>query len=656
MCGICGYVGPPEAALDPASARAMRDSLRHRGPDGAGEAPLSPLGGGNGLRGWLGHRRLKIIDLTPAAHQPMANEEGSVVLGYNGEVYNFRELRRELEGRGFHFRSSGDTEVVLRAYEAFADDFVSRLDGMFAVAVWDARKVRLLLARDRVGKKPLFYADLGDRIAFASELKSLLLCPWVPRSMDVERLPEYLTFGYVPHPHTFYHGIRQVPPAALMAFDREGLTGPREYWDPLPGQPDVPAREAPSRVAELLRAATHRRMVSDVPLGALLSGGIDSSIVVGLMREASAEPVHTFSIGFSDEPSFDERAPARLVADHFGTRHKDFDVRLDAIALMDRLLWHHDQPFADSSAIPTYLVSRAAREYVTVVLNGDGGDEVFGGYDRFVAAAVSRRLRPRVARAARRATSVLQRDHGYYSLRRRAERFLELAEAPVIHRYQSWIAVVNRELLHELLAPGLRERASPTAVEASMRIQYERASHLPSLDQILFANLKTYLPDDLAVKMDRMSMAHSLEARSPFLDTALIEYAAGIPARDKVGVRRLKPVLRRAFRPLLPDAVWNRKKHGFGVPMGKWMRGELGTMFRDEVLGFGARTGDFIDRGVAARLWEEHRRGEHEHGFRLWTLLTLERWLRSLEQPLSAEPPRGEEIVDASVRSSPTAL
>jgi asparagine synthase (glutamine-hydrolysing) len=650
VCGICGYVGPPDAALDPVSVRAMRDSLSHRGPDSAGEALLSPSDGGKVVVGWLGHRRLKIIDLSPAAHQPMANEDGSVVLGYNGEVYNFRELRHELEHRGFRFRSSGDTEVVLRAYEAFGDDFVRRLDGMFAIALWDARRVRLLLARDRVGKKPLFYADQGDRIAFASEIKSLLLCPWVRRSMDVERLPEYLTFGYVPHPYTFYETIRQVPPATLVAFDREGLTGPYEYWNPLPGHPDVPAGNAPSRVAELLRAATRRRLVSDVPLGALLSGGIDSSIVVGLMSEASPEPVHTFSIGFPDEPSFDERAPARLVADHFGTRHTEFAVKVDAVALIDRLLWHHDQPFADSSAIPTYLVSRLARDQVTVVLNGDGGDEVFGGYDRFVAAAVSRRLPPVVARAARRATGVLRRDHGYYSSRRRAERFLELAEKPVTERYQSWISVANRELLRELLSPSMRHLATPDAVEASMHMQYARASHLPSLDQILFANFKTYLPDDLAVKMDRMSMAHSLEARSPFLDTALIEYAARIPARERVGVRTLKPVLRDAFHALLPEVVWNRRKHGFGVPMDRWMRGDLGTMFADEVLGFGGRAGEFIDMGVTARLWEEHSRGERDHGFRLWTLLALERWLRSLECPPRLEPPSERATVDVGVR------
>jgi asparagine synthase (glutamine-hydrolysing) len=650
MCGICGYVGRPDAGLDSATARAMRDSLRHRGPDGAGEALLSPLDVGNDLVGWLGHRRLKIIDLTAAADQPMTNEDGSVVLGYNGEAYNFRELRRELEARGVRFRSSGDTEVVLRAYEAFGDEFVRRLDGMFALALWDARRGKLILARDRVGKKPLFYSYQGDRIAFASEIKSLLLCPWVPRRMDVERLPEYLTFGYVPSPDTFYETIRQVPPATLLAFDREGLSGPSEYWNPLPAHPDVPARDAPSRVAELLRVAIRRRMVSDVPLGALLSGGIDSSIVVGLMSEASTEPVHTFSIGFPDEPSFDERIPARRVADHFGTRHTEFAVQLDAVALMDRLLWHHDQPFADSSAIPTYIVSQLARQHVTVVLNGDGGDEVFGGYDRFVAAAVSRRLPLLVARAARRATGLLRRDHRYYSSRRRAERFLELAEAPVTDRYQSWISVANRGLLRELLASNLRDLATP-AVETSMRVQYERASHLASLDQILFANFKTYLPGDLAVKMDRMSMAHSLEARSPFLDTAVIEYAARIPARDRVGGRRLKPVLRCAFYPLLPEAVWHRKKHGFGVPMDHWMRGELGTMFADEVLGFGARAGDFIDIGVAGSLWQEHMRSERDHGLRLWTLLALERWLRSLERPPLAEPPSERAAVDAGVRS-----
>jgi len=428
---------------------------------------------------------------------------------------------------------------------------------------------------------------------------------------------------------------------------------PRLYWDPLPenGPALRPTAQVCSRVRDLLGEATQRRMISDVPLGALLSGGIDSSLVVGLMTQASTEPVHTFSIGFPDEPSFDERSYAQDVAQHFGTRHTDFAVQVDAVGLMDRLLWHHDQPYADSSAIPTYVVSRLAREHVTVVLNGDGGDEVFGGYDRFVAAAISRKVPPALARGLRSGLGVFPVRHGYYSLRRRAERFLERADAPVKDRYQSWIAVLNEDLLADVLGPGLRDSPQATEVMASMQGHYDRAGHLPELDQILYANFKTYLPDDLAVKMDRMSMANSLETRSPFLDTALVEYLARMPARDKVGLRRLKPVLRRAFFPLLPRSIWERKKHGFGVPIGTWFRGELGTMFEDEVLASDARSRAFLEPSAVASLWEEHRRGERENGFRLWTLLTLERWLRSLERPLSVSPPGDGGIVDAA--SSP---
>lgn len=392
-------------------------------------------------------------------------------------------------------------------------------------------------------------------------------------------------------------------------------------------------------------------MISDVPLGALLSGGIDSSLVVGLMSMMSGERVYTFSVGFPDEPSFDERAYADEVARHFGTKHTDFAVKVDAVGLMDRLLWHHDQPYADSSAVPTYVVSRLAREHVTVVLNGDGGDEIFGGYDRFAAAAVSRRLPPSLARALRRALTMLPAEHDYYRPRRRAERFLERADAPVKDRYQSWIAVLDEDLLAEVLAPSLRDSPAVAEVAASMQRHYDRAGHLPELDQLLYANFKTYLPDDLAVKMDRMSMANSLEARSPFLDTALIEYLARMRARDKVGLRHLKPVLRRALFPLLPRSIWNRRKHGFSVPVGTWFSGELGTMFEDEVLADDARSRRFLEPSVVASLWEEHRRGERENGLRLWTLLTLERWLRGLERPLTVSPPAGAGIVDAAAQT-----
>jgi asparagine synthase (glutamine-hydrolysing) len=625
----------------------MRDSLRHRGPDGEGGAEVSGGADGAQLRGWFGHRRLKILDLSGAAHQPMANDTGSVLLTYNGEVYNFRELRRELEVLGHRFDSTGDTEVVLRAYEAWGEGCIERLDGMFALALWDARRATLLLARDRTGKKPLFYCCADERLTFGSEIKALTACPWVARELDRARLPEFLTYGYVPHPYTLFRGIKQVPPGTFLTFGPRGVSEPHSYWDGLPNDGPVPWGTGTRRhIVELLQDAVRRRMISDVPLGALLSGGIDSSIVVGLMTKASAEPVHTFSIGFPEEPSFDERGAAHLVARHFRTRHTDFAVRLDAVSLMDRLLWHHDQPYADSSAVPTFIVSRLAREHVKVVLNGDGGDEVFGGYDRFRAAALSRPMPPLFARTARRAAGILPRRHGYFSLQRRATRFLELADRPVREQYQSWIAVANTDLLQEMLSPELRTIVEEHPPDAAMSTQYQRVSRLPELDQILYANLRTYLPDDLAVKMDRMSMANSLEARSPFLDTALIDFMARLPAKRKVGLRRLKPVLRESFYPLLPREVWDRPKHGFGVPMGTWFRGELGTMFEDEVLAKDSRTTDLLAPETLARLWREHRAGEAEHGSRLWTVLMLERWLRSLERAQEAAPPGGDGIAE----------
>ena len=645
MCGICGWVGRAAAEADLGAGPAMRDTLVHRGPEGAGELEIAAPE--HGVRGWLGHRRLRIIDVTEAADQPMVGAGGSVALTYNGEVYNFRELRTELEALGHGFRSSGDTEVVLRAYEQWGEDFVERLDGMFALAVWDARTGRLLLARDRTGKKPLFYSVQDGRITFGSEIKALLACPWIRAEPDMARVAEFLTFGYVPHPGTLYRGIEQVPPASVVSYGPDGLAPPRRYWDAVPGEPGPAAAEPdPKRIATLLEEATARRLVSDVPLGALLSGGIDSSLVVGLMARASQEPVRTFAVGFADDASFDERSYARVVAERFATRHTEYVVRPDAVALLDRLLWHHDQPFGDSSAIPTYLVCELAREHVTVALNGDGGDEVFGGYDRFVAAALAERLPRATAPLGRWAARLLPVDSGYYSRRRRIERFVELSDLPPRERYQSWIAVMNRDLLADVLAP-LGEAAGVADCERSMDAAYARAAGAPLLDQVLYANFVTYLPDDLAVKMDRMSMAHSLETRSPFLDTALVEYLASIPATRKVGLRRLKPLLRRSLAPLLPAEIWNRRKHGFGVPVGRWFRdGELRTVFEDEVLAPGARSAEILDPRVLRRLWAEHQGGDVEHGFRFWTVLTFERWLRS-NGVLGSSPPRSDPVVAA---------
>ncbi len=641
MCGICGFVGPPAEPIDVVAARRMRDALAHRGPDGAGEQAIT-FGGSRPLAGWLGHRRLKVIDLSDAAHQPMSSDDGQVSLTYNGEIYNFQELRRELVARGHQFRSSGDTEVILRAYLEWGDDAITRLDGMFALAIWDARSGRILLARDRTGKKPLYYSMLGGRLTFASEIKSILLAPWVTGTPDLSRIPEFMTFGYAPCPATMYEGIFQLPPACTLVYERGTLGQPRPYWDwtwPSSDEPAPSASEVPGRVAELMREAISRRLVSDVPLGALLSGGIDSSIAVGLMAGMTSEPVHTFCIGFSEDASFDERSYAQMVAKRFKTEHREFVVRVEAATLLDRILWHHDQPFADSSAIPTYLVCQLAREHVTVVLNGDGGDEVFAGYDRFRAAALGRALHPMAARAGRQLSRLIPAGDGYRSPRRRAERFFELGGLGVKDRYQRWISVLNRDLLRATLATGPAWDLDQERVEASMLACYGRSSGAPVLDQILYANFKTYLPDDLAVKMDRMSMAHSLETRSPFLDTAVIDYVSRIPAVRKIGLRRVKPLLRRAFWPLLPKEIWDRKKQGFGVPMGRWFRTELREPYQDEVLSPGARGAAIFDRPALARAWQEHQSGDQDHGPRLWTILTVERWLRTCEAEPSMTPP-----------------
>jgi asparagine synthase (glutamine-hydrolysing) len=649
MCGICGYVSGRDLPLDPEAGRRMNETLVHRGPDDGSEAILR----GDGLHGWFGHRRLRVVDLSDAASQPMSSDDSTVVLTYNGEIYNFAELRAELRALGARFRSHGDTEVVLRAYEAWGDACVARLDGMFALAIWDTRRGRLLLARDRTGKKPLFYSTAGDRLTFASEIKALLATPWVPADIDPEAIPDYLTHGYVPWPNTMYRDILQVPPAATVVFDADGVHPPRSYWSALPPDDLQDLRPGPpvlEEIARLLDGATRKRMVADVPLGALLSGGIDSSLVVGLMSRASPEPVRTFSIGFPEEPALDERSHAKQIAEHFGTEHTEYAVRVDAVALLDRLLWHHDQPFADSSAIPTYTVAELARRDVTMVLNGDGGDEVFAGYDRFRATAIAQRLPPLAARTGRAAAGLLPNTNAQGSRARtqRLRRLLQRACTPVIDQYQSWVAVADGPLLATMLDPALRHLATRERTGRSMHACYAEAAGLPELDRILYANLRTYLPDDLSVKVDRMTMAHSLEARSPFLDTALIEYVARLPGRNKVGLRRIKPLLRQALWPLLPKATWNRPKQGFGVPMDRWLRGELGVMFTDEVLAADARTAAYLDRPTLQRMFSDHRDGTATHGHRLWTVLVLERFLRNAEQPQRMRLPTAEPLRDAA--------
>ncbi len=630
MCGICGVLNLYGQPMDVSVGQRMMDLLWHRGPDDSGSLILqtSPAI-------FLGHCRLKIIDLSEAAHQPLANEDKTVWVIFNGEIYNFQDLRRELLQRGHTFRSRSDTETIVHAYEAFADDFLRHLDGMFAFALWDGRRRRLILARDRSGKKPLFYTFDGTRLAFASEIKALLACPWVEPRLTLEHLPEWLTFGYVPTPRTLYHGIFQVPPASYVVADRSGLSGPFRYWELTyagdTAQPPLSPKQAAGRVRELLTQAVARRLISDVPLGALLSGGLDSSIIVGIMSQLLHEPVHTFTIGFSDELSFDERPYATLAARHFKTNHTEFVVNPDAIALIEELLWHHDQPYGDSSAIPTYLVSKLARNHVTVAMNGDGGDESFAGYDRFFGALVAEHTPKALTPVGRAIARCLPNHYGYHPLRERLNRFLEQAHASVQERFIGWISLFSLPDLIALFRPEFSTLVEVGRLHRSINNCSLAQDGLPVLHRCLHLNFMTYLPDDLHVKMDRMSMANALETRSPMLDTALVEFVAGLPPNLKIRWGKTKYVLKLAFRDMLPAELLRRRKHGFVVPLGHWFRHQLRPYLEDVLLTPQAKSADYFQPEAIHTLFREHCAGVKNHEHRLWMLLNFELWLRMLD-------------------------
>jgi asparagine synthase (glutamine-hydrolysing) len=556
MCGICGYLsreGPAKAE----GVRAMAGALAHRGPDGEGLHLEGPLA--------LGHRRLSIIDLTEAASEPMANEDGSLWLVFNGEIYNFREIRRDIKAR-HRFRSRSDGEVILHLYEEKGEAAVAELDGMFAFALWDAKGRRLLLARDRVGKKPLFYHDGPRLFAFASEVKALLAHPSVPHERDPDALPLFLTYGYVPTPGTVYRGIRAVPPGHSLVVTETGAEPPKPYWRARfrsgrtgrqaggAGAAGPEITDAEERFRSLLRAAVERRLVADVPLGAFLSGGLDSSTIVALMAEAAGGRVKTFTIGFAGHPEYDERAHARVVAERFATEHTEFVVEPKALDLVDRLVWHHDGPFGDSSAVPTYLLSELTRTKVTVALNGDGGDEVFAGYLRLYGGALSERVPRAVFRAAAGLLGLLPEPaHRKHPLRF-AKRFAEAGSLPLLERYLRWNAYFTTDL-PQLLKPELAATLDCDRLLESFRAGFA-AGCGSTLARLLQLNFETYLLDDLLVKMDRMSMAHGLEARSPFLDTAVVEFGASLPDRLRMRFGKGKILLRRAMKGFCRTRSW----------------------------------------------------------------------------------------------------
>ena len=593
--------------------------LAHRGPDSAG---WYRAGGAH-----IGQNRLAIIDLV-TGDPPITNEDGSIGVALNGEIYNFARLREDLEGRGHRLRTTGDTEVIAHLAEELAPVELARaLEGMFAFALYDQTRDRLILGRDRFGKKPLYYWAGPSQLVFGSEIKAVLARKGVPRRLDPGAIPAYLTFGYVPTPRTFFEGIRSVPPGHVLVRETDGQARIERYWrSPLPTGDDaleLDMEEAARETRSRLRTAVTRRLVGDVPVGAFLSGGIDSSAVVGLMAEQVEDPIRTFTIGFEAEDWVDERPFAALVAKRFRTQHEEFLVKPSAVDLIERLVWHHDQPFGDSSAVPTYVLSELTGRHVKVALAGDGGDELFAGYERFAAGLLAARYR-QVPEPARRlmetALQRLPRDR----LRGRVGsvgRFAEHAADGLPGAYLSWLSYVPEPWRAELLADP-----DNWALDDYQAVWTE-SEGAPLLHRLLDLNLKTYLLDDLLPKMDRMSMAHGLEVRSPFLDPELASYAMSLAPSLKARGLRLKRVLKEATKDLLPPEVVGRRKKGFGVPLDRWFRGDLAGYVKSKLGLPGARVRAHLDGAALDRLLAEHKSGARDHGNAVWALLTLEVFL-----------------------------
>ena len=624
MCGVCGIVWTdPDRTTDPGLIERMTSRLVHRGPDGQGTYERPGVS--------LGHRRLRIIDLE-GGNQPLANEDETVHVTFNGEIYNFAALRRDLERAGHRFRTRSDTEVLVHLYEEHGDDMLGHLRGMFAFGLWDGRRRRLLLARDRLGQKPLVYWQDEAGLRFASELKALLVENAMPRDVDPKALDDYLTYQYIPHPRTIFAGVSKLPPGHFAVYENGRLTVER-YW-----RADFTVEEAISEEAaiERLRSemaeATRLRMISDVPLGAFLSGGIDSTIVVGLMRQASNGPIRTFSIGFPVK-QFDERVFARRAAEHLETEHEEFVVEPDALDVVGKLAWHYDEPFADSSAVPTYYVSQLTRQHVTVALTGDAGDELFAGYPRYRAVRIGEWF-DRLPGIVRRALTCpcwqsLPASTRQKSRMRRLKKLLRYLGDPPRTRYRSWISIFDDRLRPTMYDRSFAERIGAHRSSEWIDSLYDELPDRDFVTRTTYVDLNSYLPGDLLTKVDIASMANGLECRSPFLDHRVVELAGRLPVGLKMRGMRQKELLKRAFPEFLPSELRDRPKMGFGVPIDQWLRRELAPMVRDLLLGSSFRQRGWFEHRAVERLVDEHLKNRWDHSYRLWALLMLELWARN---------------------------
>ena len=641
MCGICGIAGFTDRPL----LEQMTSIIAHRGPDDSGiyVSPTAQVG--------LGNRRLSIIDLSAAGHMPMSNEDGRVWITYNGEIYNFRELRRELQDHGHHFRSNTDSEVVIHGYEQWGIGILQKLEGMFAFALLDLqeneRTPKLLLARDRFGIKPLYYTALRDRLIFGSEIKSILLSPSIARQINPEALHQYLAFRWVPGPDTLFDGIDKLPPGHYLLW-KDGDCKIERYWDLKP-QPDETSSEADlaQQLREILQRAVTRHMISDVPLGVFLSGGLDSSTILALMAQVSPEPVTAYTIGYRPEDGrleqSDEDAKfARLVAKQFGADYHEIVLEPDVVNLLPKIIWHLDEPVSDAAAISTYLICTEAHSRLKVLLSGQAGDEIFAGYRVH--------LSHRLAELVKHVPGFLRRGPGRWTLNtlpylkdhlpgvhpglvlafhRYFEKLLQAASLPPEQRYVAFHAYGNHDDLLRLYSPELRETLTPCVVGARHLLHFDALRDADFLNRMLYVDAKTFLPDLNLTYSDKMSSAASVEVRVPFLDTEVIEFASRLPSRFKLHRLTSKYILKKAVAGLLPQSVIRRRKAGFGAPTRMWLRRDLREMVDDLLGEESLRRRGLLDSKQVHQLIARDRDGVEDNSYRIWMLLTLELWQRT---------------------------
>jgi len=629
MCGICGAVSSqPEYFVDEEVLQRMCRVMRHRGPDDEGYYVDAYAG--------LAMRRLSIIDLS-SGKQPITNEDGTLWIVFNGELYNYRELRAQLEPKGHVFATHSDTEVILHAYEEYGDRCVELFNGMFAFAIWDTKERRLFIGRDHLGIKPLYYWARGGRLVFGSELKCLTSHPETPRDVDLAALNQFLTLEYIPSPRTIFSDVQKLPAGHRLAFQNGEVTV-EQYWD-------IPFHETPTdeatcaqMLSDLLDDAVKMQMVSDVPLGAFLSGGLDSSTIVACMSEASSTPVKTFSIGFEDQ-TYNELPYARAVARKFGTDHYEEILQPNIADLAEKLMGHLDEPFGDFSIFPTYMVSEMARRHVKVVLSGDGGDELFGGYDTYVAQKLDRyyRLLPSKMRqtALPGLIGLVPPQPAKKGIINKTKRFVEGAALPASLQHTRWMTFMSEQEKAALYQPELHAAINGSTPAAVIESYFQRAAKAESLAQQQYVDIKTYLVDDILTKVDRMSMAASIESRVPLLDYRIVEFAVNLPPQLKMHRGQTKVILRRAMADRLPAEVLNKPKQGFSIPLKHWLSGPLRPMMTDLLSVESVQRRGYFRPEVVTSWMTEHVNNRANHSHRLWALMVLELWHRNVQESAS---------------------